>query len=56
MSKANVWLEKKLTENDNLCADWLWLHNRWKGAIVAPKEELDFEAEKALLSSPKSLS
>ena len=27
----NRWLEAKLAENDNLCADWLWMHNRWKG-------------------------
>ncbi len=26
----NLWLEKKLRENDNICADWLWAHNRWK--------------------------
>lgn len=27
---ANSWLENKLQENDNYCADWLWFHNRWK--------------------------
>lgn len=27
---ANLWLENKLKENDNFCADWLWFHNRWK--------------------------
>ncbi len=27
---ANEWLEKKLRENDNYCADWLWFHNRWR--------------------------
>ncbi|MDR2981743.1 MAG: hypothetical protein LBV12_05800 [Puniceicoccales bacterium] len=27
---ANVWLENKLKENDNFCADWLWMHKRWK--------------------------
>lgn len=26
---ANEWLENKLKENDNYCADWLWYHNRW---------------------------
>lgn len=28
--KANQWLEQKLSEDENLCADWLWLHNRWR--------------------------
>lgn len=27
---ANVWLENKLRADANLCADWLWLHRRWK--------------------------
>lgn len=27
---GNVWLEQKLRGSDNLCADWLWMHNRWK--------------------------
>ena len=27
---TNAWLEAKLKENDNTCADWLWLHQRWK--------------------------
>lgn len=27
---ANEWLEAKLRENDNYCADWLWFHNRWR--------------------------
>ena len=27
---ANDWLESKLSESTYTCADWLWLHNRWK--------------------------
>ncbi len=27
---ANRWLEKKICENDDTCADWLWAHDRWK--------------------------
>ena len=27
---ANDWLQTKLTESDDSCADWLWLHDRWK--------------------------
>ncbi|MDR1458452.1 MAG: hypothetical protein LBI37_02930 [Puniceicoccales bacterium] len=25
----NRWLEKTLTSSDAVCADWLWMHNRW---------------------------
>lgn len=25
----NHWLEKKLSQNDSVCEDWLWMHNRW---------------------------
>lgn len=27
---ANRWLEAKLSESPQRCAEWLWLHNRWK--------------------------
>jgi heptosyltransferase II len=27
---ANHWLEKKLRSDDSVCADWLWLHSRWR--------------------------
>jgi lauroyl/myristoyl acyltransferase/ADP-heptose:LPS heptosyltransferase len=27
---ANLWLENKLRSGDSYCADWLWLHKRWK--------------------------
>lgn len=27
---ANHWLEKKLRSSDEACADWLWLHDRWR--------------------------
>ena len=27
---ANAWLERKLRESDETCADWLWLHDRWR--------------------------
>ena len=26
----NQWLENKLSQNNNITADWLWVHNRWK--------------------------
>lgn len=47
---ANKWLEEKLKENDNYCADWLWFHNRWRAQhafyerfrINAKKIDLDW--------------
>lgn len=27
---ANIWLEEYLNQSDDTCADWLWLHDRWK--------------------------
>ncbi len=30
----NVWLEKLLRSDDNLCASWLWGHQRWKNQDV----------------------
>jgi heptosyltransferase II len=30
MHVANQWLEQKLTNDDDICADWLWMHNRWR--------------------------
>lgn len=27
---ANQWLENKLKQDENLCASWLWLHDRWR--------------------------
>ncbi len=27
---ANNWLEKKMREDEVLCANWLWMHRRWK--------------------------
>ena len=29
--RINRWLEGKLSESDSTCADWLWMHDRWKG-------------------------
>lgn len=26
----NLWLEKTISKNDNLCSSWLWLHKRWR--------------------------
>ncbi|MDR0418230.1 MAG: hypothetical protein LBH08_02250 [Puniceicoccales bacterium] len=29
MEAMNAWLERKLSSNDAICCDWLWVHNRW---------------------------
>lgn len=29
-SLSNRWLERRLASGDDACAQWLWLHNRWK--------------------------
>lgn len=29
---VNAWIERRLASSDSACADWLWLHDRWKGA------------------------
>ena len=30
MLTANQWLEQKLSSDDDICADWLWMHTRWR--------------------------
>lgn len=26
------WIERHVSSSNSACADWLWMHNRWKGA------------------------
>ena len=28
--ESNAWLAQQLQSSDDVCADWLWAHNRWK--------------------------
>ena len=28
--ESNAWLEEKLRSGDDVCANWLWAHDRWK--------------------------
>ncbi len=46
--QANAWLEDYLKENDDQCADWLWLHARWK-CQHRPRLRLRLEARKNYL-------
>ena len=47
---ANRWMEDNLTQNDDICADWLWMHNRWRiqdapaqrFALSHRKQDIDF--------------
>ncbi len=29
--RISRWLERRLESSDSACADWLWMHDRWKG-------------------------
>jgi len=44
----NRWLEKAMAD-DNLCASWLWAHDRWRNQDV-PGRRLRLEAKRNLLA------
>jgi len=44
----NRWLESALSAEDDLCASWLWLHDRWRNQDV-PARRLRLEAKRNLL-------
>ena len=35
--EANAWLETYLNSSDDACADWLWIHDRWKSQDMPSK-------------------
>ncbi len=45
----NRWLEQKLTGDDELCASWLWVHDRWRNQDI-PARRYRLEAKRNLLS------
>jgi len=46
----NRWLETVLAEDDNLCASWLWAHDRWRHQDISEKR-LRLESKRNLLSA-----
>lgn len=46
----NRWLEDLLRHDDNLCASWLWAHNRWRHQDV-PEKRLRLESRRNLLAA-----
>lgn len=51
MNLAHEWMENELATNDDVCADWLWMHDRWRiqdhpqqrFALSHKKQNIDFE-------------
>ncbi|HVS53781.1 MAG TPA: glycosyltransferase family 9 protein [Opitutaceae bacterium] len=46
----NRWLEERLRADDNLCASWLWAHDRWRNQDM-PSKRLRLEAKRDLLAA-----
>jgi ADP-heptose:LPS heptosyltransferase/lauroyl/myristoyl acyltransferase len=46
----NRWLESLLTDDDNLCASWLWAHDRWRNQDM-PARRFRLEAKRNLLAA-----
>ncbi len=46
----NRWLEELLRRDDNLCASWLWAHDRWRHQDV-PEKRLRLESRRDLLAA-----
>jgi heptosyltransferase II len=46
----NRWLETLLRSDDNLCASWLWAHDRWRNQDM-PSRRFRLEAKRDLLAT-----
>jgi ADP-heptose:LPS heptosyltransferase len=46
----NCWLEELLRGDENLCASWLWAHDRWRNQDI-PERRFRLEAKRNLLSA-----
>lgn len=47
--EANAKLEKYLNQSDDTCAEWLWIHDRWKNQDI-PSKRFHLEQKKNWLS------
>ena len=47
---ANRWLESKLVADEDLCASWLWAHDRWRNQDY-PERRLRLEAKRDFLAA-----
>jgi heptosyltransferase-2 len=51
VQQANHWMETAFSQDDDVCADWLWMHDRWRildhpqqrFALSHKKQSIDFE-------------
>ncbi len=50
----NRWLEELLRADDDLCASWLWAHDRWRNQDM-PARRLRLEARRNLLAADLAL-
>lgn len=50
----NLWLERLLRADENLCASWLWGHQRWKNQDV-PERRLRLEMKRDNLATDLQL-
>ena len=46
----NRWLEQTLSSDDNLCASWLWSHDRWRNQDM-PSKRFRLEAKRDFLAA-----
>jgi heptosyltransferase-2 len=51
---SNRWLEAKLAGDADLCASWLWAHDRWRNQDV-PARRFRLEAKRNLLAADLKL-
>jgi lipopolysaccharide heptosyltransferase II len=47
---GNRWLEATLAGDDDLCASWLWAHDRWRNQDI-PAKRLRLEAKRDFLAA-----
>jgi heptosyltransferase II len=50
----NRWLEARLNRDDDLCASWLWSHDRWRNQDI-PARRFRLEAKRNFLAEEQRL-